>query len=307
MWENPVALAEIVPCAVDLVVTLTSTTTTSTLSTLESIRDSVNRELALANPSDVLDVAHRLLANTRDLVRRQRLFVEALEEVLRWLPRPDNLQVLNARTIAHNLGDRVLEEAGYGEGRSLALHPAEVDTPAVLLQPNLPSTLEAVDAALPHLSRSTVTGLRRRMWRQHVANLYEQQGERPPPTPSDDGLSLVTETFTDLFLVQGAGGAAAEVPPNCPPFPVLPDPGRPSHRRRLHRPRAPPRLAERCHFRPTEGSRPSTTESEAVRELSGPSGPSEPSGVSEPGTARNSAASGGRNSRFRDRSRSRDA
>ena len=230
---------------VDDMLGLTSTTTTSTepVTTLDSIRDTVNQQMILANPEDVIDVAHRLLASSRDLVRRQRLFIAALEEVLLWLPNPGG-QVFNGRTIAQNIGDRVIEEAGYGDGRSLALRTLETSAPTVLLQPDLPADLGEVDAAVPNLGRSVVAGLRRRAWRRHMTHLYDQAGVEQPSSPSDGGLGLETETFTDLFLIQATTGQQARAPEGCEPFPLLPRRGQAYHRRRLHAPRPQPGLRE---------------------------------------------------------------
>ena len=227
---------------------LTSTSTTTQASrptTLEAIRDTVNRELTLTNPADVVDVLHRLLANARDLLRRQRLLNEALEETLLWLPQVDGAPILNGRTVAENIGDRVIEEAGYGDFTSLSNRSHVVDAPAVLLQPDLPSSVAETSRALPHLGASTVAGLRRRSWRTHVANLHAQEGISMPSSSSEEGVTLVTETFTDLFLVQSEPGTPVTTPVGCAPFPTLPRRGRPQHRRRLHAPRPCPVLCER--------------------------------------------------------------
>lgn len=229
--------------------------------------------MTLSNPADAIDVAHRLLAASRDLVRRQRLFVEALEEVLLWLPRPEGGQVLNGRTIAHNIGDCVIEEAGYGEGRSLAMRTGEVTAPAVLLQPGLPADLGEVDRALPHLSRAVVAGLRRRSWRQHVANLHRREGVPQPASPSDDGMDLVTETFTDLYLVQATPNQTVNAPDGCAPFPQLPRRGQTNHRRRLHAPRPEPRLRDGPGRAAGSGQHPSRSPTEP----SGPASRTEPS------------------------------
>ncbi|CAE7312415.1 pol [Symbiodinium sp. KB8] len=276
----------------------TSTSTTSTTTrptTLDAIRDAVIRNLALANPADVIDVLHRLLADMRDLVRRQRLFIEALEEVVRRLPRPPNPQVFNGRAIAHTVADRVLEEAGYGDGVSLGMQSQPVDAPAILLQPGLPQTVDEANRALPNIGRGAVAGLRRRAWRQHMRNLYEQEGETLPASPSDYGNELVVETFTDLFFVQGTSNTMLVAPGGCPPYPVLPEADRPSHRRRLHQPRPRAQLAERDLRRP-HGSRRRQISSEGAARESNEAATRESVGRSGRPSVRNR----------RERSRSRD-
>lgn len=223
----------------------TSTTTQRPRpTTLETIRDIVNRDMAQTNPADVVEVLHQLLANARDLLRRQRLLNEALEEMLLWLPPTEDAPVLNGRAVAHSIEAAVIEEAGYGNGTSMSERSYTVDAPAVLLQPDLPATLQDVSRALPHLSRSSIAGLRRRTWRTHIADLHAREGVEVPSS-SDEGINLVTETFTDLFLVQCTPGSEVTVPVGCPPFPVAPRRGAHPHRRRLHAARPCPTFCTR--------------------------------------------------------------
>ena len=64
-------------------------------------------------------------------------------------------------------------------------------------------------------------------------------------TKIEYGESLVTSTFTDLFLGPGRARDTSTHTSGMCPFPVLPGRGQVGHRRHLHVPRPLPRLCER--------------------------------------------------------------
>ena len=130
--------------------------------------------MVFANSADLVDVAQRLLARSRALVRNQRLLVDALEEMLLWFPVPPDAAAHNGPTIDVNVWRSVARNAAVGDhGVGLATASS---SEAVLLQPGLPGNLHELQRALPGVSPRVVAGLRRRLWQRHVATLYEELG-----------------------------------------------------------------------------------------------------------------------------------
>ncbi|CAE7464218.1 unnamed protein product, partial [Symbiodinium sp. CCMP2456] len=76
----------------------TSTTSSSVLQPADVVRDTVQREMVLANPVDVVDVINRLLARQRQLQHLLRLTGVAIEEALPWVQTTANAPVLNGPT-----------------------------------------------------------------------------------------------------------------------------------------------------------------------------------------------------------------
>ena len=197
-----------------------TTTSTSPGSPDDVLRDRVNSEMNFANTADAIDVAHRLLAASRRLLRQQQRLNTALEEALLWFPVPPAAPVFNGPTIALN----VLAEVMGDSARSQDLDHADTGV-AVLLQPGLPSSGESVQQSLPGWSSSALQSFRRRLWRQHVRPLL------PPGLPD-------MET-PDLYLLQVNESVPVPLAPALPAPPALPHRGRVRSRRRGQLPPGP--------------------------------------------------------------------
>ena len=193
----------------------TSTTTSTSRSALEAVANSTADLMVYANTGDVVDAAHRLLARARALVRNQRLLLEALEEVLLWLPTPPEATVLNGPTLDVEIWAQVARQAGHADGLARPEGgPSGSGTPrAVLLQPGLARDLEGVAEAFPDLSPRQTAGLRRRLWRRDVAALHvEAEGRAPVPLSSADPLFLVQTDESEAVPEEAAEGPPRRVP-----------------------------------------------------------------------------------------------
>ena len=180
--------------------TSASTTTTSMRmepnSPEDTVRDAVNAQLVQGNVVDTVDVIRRLLDRQRQLRHRDRLLGVALEEILAWLRVPLSAMPFNARGMAQAICEEIRRQARHGSGRVGDDFQNPRLDPAVLLQPDLPRTLDDVGRAFEHSERpSTVAGFRRRAWRQHVADLHRREGAELPeplhPAPDDRRLLLL--------------------------------------------------------------------------------------------------------------------
>ena len=185
--------------------------------------------MVFANTADVVDALHRLLARSRALVRNQRLLLEALEEAVLWLPVPPSAPVLNGPTLDVEVWANVARLAGHADGAPpTSTVPVPRPAHAVLLQPGLPSNLSAIRDALPGLPDRDTAGLRRRLWRRHVAEQHVlAEGSAPSATASGE----------PLFLVQTDESAAVPIPANHPPLRRVPRGQEVHQRRRLQHPR----------------------------------------------------------------------
>ena len=224
----------------------TSTTTSSSVETAwptEIVREAVVQEMQLATEADAIEVAHRLLARTRLLVRNQRLLIVALEETLAWMRAPTNAAPLNGATMDNHIWRTVAREAAAGDDRpSSATSSAPFAPPAVLLQPGLPQTWTEVAQAVPGLRARAVVGLRRRVWRGHAAEVLRRSQPADIATTNQSANPLAPDDC-ELYLMQADPSRAVD--PNFGgSLPALP--GRAGHQaRRRHRTvRVPPPLRD---------------------------------------------------------------
>ncbi|CAE7789713.1 unnamed protein product, partial [Symbiodinium microadriaticum] len=172
-----------------------ATSTTSTSSTLVSaedlLRDAVGREAVMGSTADLVDVAQRLLARSRTLLRHQQMLAAALEEMLVWMPVPPTAAVLNGPTMEAQVWQAVTRGVS-GHGGAVAQNV--VEHPAVLLQPGIPDTWEDITRALPNVPPDRILNYRRRFWRDHVRRLC------PATVRGQSRLNLTHDE--DLYLLQ---------------------------------------------------------------------------------------------------------
>ena len=243
----------------------TSTTTSSSVATAwptEIVREAVVQEMQLATEADAIEVAHRLLARTRLLVRNQRLLIVALEETLAWMQAPANAAPLNGATMDNHIWRTVAREAATGDDRpSSATSSAPFAPPAVLLQPGLPQTWAEVVQAVPGLRARSVVGLRRRVWRGHTAEVLRRSHPADIASMNQSANPLAPDDC-ELYLMQADPNRAVD--PNFGgSLPALP--GRAGHQaRRRHRVvRVPPPLRDPAWASwssvPTSSGTPATT------------------------------------------------
>ena len=177
------------------VATAFPSTTTSTSSTVlwpsDVVRDVVNHELVYAGEGDVQEVQRRLLDRMRRLQHLQRLTQVALEESLRWLTVPSSNMPLNAGIQERRIWASIVQEAGFGSRTSESGGATWLDSPAVLLQPNLPETLEQTQRALPGTSDQVLQSFRRRAWRTHMARVFGESNRGLVPVAGVRELYMV--------------------------------------------------------------------------------------------------------------------
>ncbi|CAE7358653.1 pol [Symbiodinium sp. CCMP2592] len=194
------------PCPQRLNDECTSSTTSMTLQTeapptltwpSDVIRDVVNTNMVHGGQVDVIETILRLLTQLRGLRHRERLLLEAIEEALEWVTVPLEATPMNAGIYERAILEAVNREAQFGDEPSSSSTHQVVTSPSFLLTPNLPYSLPNVSNQLPESSPSTLAGLRRRMWRAHLANLHHAQGREPPlgswPNEDDEALYLVQQ------------------------------------------------------------------------------------------------------------------
>ncbi|CAE7915720.1 pol [Symbiodinium necroappetens] len=102
--------------------TSTTSTTSVTPTPDEIVRNATARELVYANTADVIDMAHRLLARSRVLLRNQRLLCEAVEEALLWFPTPPQAPALNSPTMDARLWGVIACAAATGDPKLKAAY-----------------------------------------------------------------------------------------------------------------------------------------------------------------------------------------
>ena len=204
-----------------------TTTTTSTSSSAQwpsdVVRDVVNHELVLAGEGDVQEVQRRLLDHMHRLQHPQRLTQVALEESLRWLVVPSSSMPLNAGIHERRIWRTIVQEAEFGNRPSESGGANWLDSPAVLLQPDLPETMEQARRALPGTVDGILRGYRRRAWRTHMARVFEEQDNGVVPDPE------VTVDAGELYLVQAEPAQSVRNWPVREPRPLC-------HRDRLRGP-----------------------------------------------------------------------
>ena len=226
-----------------------STTSTSTSSSMPTawptdiVSEAVVQEMQLATEADAIDVAHRLLARTRLLVRNQRLLIVALEETLAWMQSPANAAPLNGATMDNHIWRTVAREAATSDDRpSTATSSTAFAPPAVLLQPGLPRTWSEVVQAVPGLSARAVVGLRRRVWRNHATEVLRRSSPGDTMTANRTANPLAPDDC-ELYLLQTDPGRAVE--PNFGgALPTLPGRAGFQARRRHRVARVPPPLRD---------------------------------------------------------------
>ena len=251
----------------------TSTSTSSSVATAwpsEIVREAVVQEMQLATEADALEVAHRLLARTRLLVRNQRLLMVALEETLTWMQAPANAVPLNGATMDNHIWRTVAREAATGDDRpSSATSSTPFAPPAVLLQPGLPRTWSEVVQAVPGLRARSVVGLRRRVWQSHMAEVLRRSNSADT-TAVNQGANPLAPDDCELYLLQADPNRAVD--PNFGgSLPVLPGRAGFQARRRHRVVRVPPPLREPAWATwssMSSSSRAPTTTPERVRERS---------------------------------------
>ena len=215
----------------------TSTSTTSTSSTLVSaedlLRDAVGREAVMANTADLVDVAHRLLSRSRALVQHQRMLLMALEELLVWMPVPPSAAIMNGPTMDAHVWQAVVRGAA-GQGGDVAQNV--VEHPAVLLQPGVPSSWDAIAQALPNTPPERILNYRRRLWRDYARRLCPLSVRTPGEVGDvhDD----------DLYLLQVNESEPVPVPDWAAPVPTVPPRSAVAGRRRQRQPRPEPCFRE---------------------------------------------------------------
>ena len=192
--------------------------------------------MIMGGEADLVEVAHRLLARTRQLLRCQRGMMHALEEILTWMPVPAAAVPFNAQTMDTQIWRSVAQHASSSSGEQSARSEAndstdlvglEASAPVVMLQPGFPSSRRQLEEALPGLPLRTIAGLRRRAWRVNAAQVSgENNVSSATQVPADDDC--------DLYLIQTDTSSSVPLPPGCSDLPRLSGRG-PGHQRRRHR------------------------------------------------------------------------
>ena len=213
--------------------TSSSTTSTTTENSQHSaVRDAVGREVLMGGEADLVEVAHRLLARSRLLLRYQQNLMVALEEALGWFQLPPAAVPFNAPTMETQIW-RTISQAASSEGDAgvtVQGSAGEASAPIVLLQPGFPSTGEELSGALPGMSLTTAAGLRRRAWQINAGNVIGAGGPSGGHGADDPG-------DCDLYLLQTDPSSLVPVPENCGALPRQSSRGLRQHRRRLRAPR----------------------------------------------------------------------
>ena len=184
-----------------------------------------------------------------------------------------------------------MEESNFGSGVSPTVPSRLATTPTVLLRPGLPQTLRDIWTQFaPATPRATVAGYRRRLWRAHVREVHQWEGEALPVANAE---SLARDE--QLFLIQMDERRPVGFLPEGEPIPQWRrlDRRGATARRRGHGPRARPLLRERPARRegPADGLGAQASQSSDSLVLPSPGLPSAPAALP---------------SRHRERSRSRD-
>ena len=153
------------------------------------VRDSVNMHLIHGGPADVVQFIHLALARQRRLHHMDRLLGDAIAEALNWIQIPLSAEAMNADTYDLRVWEVIAREAEFGSGPTSTV-PSQVTTaPSVLLQPDLPASLEEL-TTLPGVEEHVVMyGYRRRAWRQTTGRLFREAGRHLPVgswVPEDD-------------------------------------------------------------------------------------------------------------------------
>ena len=222
-------------------VTSTSSTSSTTSTTTDQlpapeVRDVVAREMIMGGEADLVEVAHRLLARSRQLLRHQRGMLQALEEVLTWFPVPAAAVPFNAQTMDMQIWRSVTQAASssseepstQGEAvNSANLVGLDAAAPVVLLQPGFPSSSSQLGESLPGLPLRTIAGLRRRAWQVNAAHV---SGTAPSSTQGQASES----GDCDLYIIQTDTSSTVPLLPGCSELPRLSGRG-PRHNRRRHR------------------------------------------------------------------------
>ena len=217
-----------------------TSTTTSTRSQSDVVRDAVNQALAHGGQIDIIDFVRRLLDRQRKLRREEQLLGEALEEAITWLPHPQQALPLNAAEYERFVYNYIARLSASGSASGSADPPPPDTSLAVLLQPNFPEDVDAVQAALPGYPPSMVAGLRRRAWRDHLRRLGYTQ--------TASSVARRRDYERVLYLVQSDPNTPVLNWPPDTPRPVPPQVLRENfglaNRRRLRVRRPPPRFTE---------------------------------------------------------------
>ena len=184
----------------------------------------------MGNTADLVDVAQRLLARSRALLRHQQLLAAALEEMLVWMPVPPTAAVLNGPTMEAQVWQAVTRGVS-GQGGDVAQNV--VEHPAVLLQPGIPATWDAITRALPNTPPERILNFRRRLWRDPARRLC------PASVRGDPGAMNLTQD-EDLYLLQVDESEMVTVPEWAAPVPTVPRRQEVAGRRRQRLPRPEP-------------------------------------------------------------------
>ncbi|CAE7028561.1 unnamed protein product [Symbiodinium sp. CCMP2592] len=175
----------------------TSTSTTSSLPwPSDIVRDEVSRQAIHGGQADIIDLIRRLLDRQRRLRHVDRLLSDAIEEALQWVHLPLVAVPLNSGTMEGHIWHTVSQQASFGSAPSESTPSQTASSPAVLLQPGFPRTIEEIVYALgdDYSEPSRFAHLRRRAWRVHVHNILQAaDGVLPANEPDQD---------RDLYLVQ---------------------------------------------------------------------------------------------------------
>ena len=199
------------------------------MSAEDLLRDAVGREAVMANTADLIDVAQRLLSRSRALVQHQRMLLVALEEMLLWMPVPPSAAIMNGPTMDAHIWQAVVRGAA-GRGGDVAQNV--VEHPAVLLQPGVPSTWEAIIRALPNTPPERILNYRRRLWRDYARRVC------PLPAHALGGDGAVPDD--DLYLLQVDEAEPIPVPDWAAPVPTVPPRRAVAGGRRQRQPRPDP-------------------------------------------------------------------
>ncbi|CAE7470277.1 unnamed protein product [Symbiodinium sp. CCMP2592] len=176
---------------------LTSTSTTSSLPwPSDIVRDEVSRQAIHGGQADIIDLIRRLLDRQRRLRHVDRLLSDAIEEALQWVHLPLVAVPLNSGTMEGHIWRTVSQQASFGSAPSETTPSQVASSPAILLQPGFPRTVEEIVYALgdDYSEPSRFAHLRRRAWRVHVHNIIQAaDGVLPGRDQGPD---------PDLYLVQ---------------------------------------------------------------------------------------------------------
>ena len=143
----------------------------------------------------MVQFVHLVLERQRQLRHVDRLLADAVAEALNWIQVPLSAEAMNAATYDRQVAAVVEREARHGSGPTQTV-PSQVSTAqSVLLQPDLPGTLEELRAMLPGIGDRTLLGYRRRAWQRTAERIFHDAGHDLPP---NDGM----QQDRDLMIVQ---------------------------------------------------------------------------------------------------------